>query len=231
MGRRGPKPKHTIDAVLSHALELVHQGGLEGLTLGKLARRLETTPSALYRYFPNKAAVLASLQRQALSRLDQHLSQTLAQWRPPLGEVQQIALRRILVALRGWREFALTHPAEHRLIDGFLSAPRPVLSMELALTVEEELSRVFSQIANVLESAVEVGALEPGDANQRTQVLASALHGLAHFQKRDRFVDQSVQTPALEFVLLSGLLTGWGGYPDRVLAAFAVEKAPSPQSE
>jgi AcrR family transcriptional regulator len=228
MGRRGPKPKHTVDSVLKQALDLVLEGGLDGLTLGKLARRLNTTASALYRYFPSKAAVLEALQRQAIRDLDQHLRVTLTRWRPPLGEVQHIALRRILVALRGWREFVLTHPAEHRLIDGFLSAPDPVLSTDLALSVEKELTRVFGQIADVLEAAVEVGALEPGDAQQRTQVLAAALHGLGHFQKRDRFLDKSLQTPALEVVLLSGLLIGWGGYPDRVQAAFAVENVPNP---
>lgn len=52
--RRGPKPAHTVAEVVAAAMALADEEGLAGLTLPGIARRLDLTPTALYRYVSSK---------------------------------------------------------------------------------------------------------------------------------------------------------------------------------
>ncbi|MFI5168167.1 MAG: TetR/AcrR family transcriptional regulator [Thermoanaerobaculales bacterium] len=53
---------HSIrtEAIVAAALEIAEERGVAGITTGALARRFNFTEAALYRYFPGKAAIVAS---------------------------------------------------------------------------------------------------------------------------------------------------------------------------
>jgi TetR/AcrR family transcriptional regulator len=61
------------DAIVSTALELAEAEGVAKITTAGLARGLQFTEAALYRYFPGKAAIIAS----AFQRLGEHLLATM----------------------------------------------------------------------------------------------------------------------------------------------------------
>ncbi|TDV45619.1 TetR/AcrR family transcriptional regulator [Actinophytocola oryzae] len=48
--RRGPKPAHTVAEIVAAAMALADGEGVAGLSLPRIARRLDLTPTALYRY-------------------------------------------------------------------------------------------------------------------------------------------------------------------------------------
>ena len=50
--------------ILDAAMELVAGGGLEALSMGRLAAAVDYTPGALYRYFPSKDALLARFDHE-----------------------------------------------------------------------------------------------------------------------------------------------------------------------
>jgi AcrR family transcriptional regulator len=52
--RRGPKPAHTVADVVAAAMALADEEGVAGLSLQRIARRLDLTPTALYRYVSSK---------------------------------------------------------------------------------------------------------------------------------------------------------------------------------
>lgn len=52
--RRGPKPAHTVAEIVDAAMALADKEGVAGLSLPKIARRLDLTPNALYRYVNSK---------------------------------------------------------------------------------------------------------------------------------------------------------------------------------
>lgn len=52
--RRGPKPAYTVADVVTAALALADEEGVAGLSLPRIARRLDLTPTALYRYVSSK---------------------------------------------------------------------------------------------------------------------------------------------------------------------------------
>ena len=56
----------TFERILSTAAELLGDVGIERLSTNLVCRRAGMTPPALYRYFPNKYAILSELARRLL---------------------------------------------------------------------------------------------------------------------------------------------------------------------
>jgi AcrR family transcriptional regulator len=66
----GPKPGLTRAAVVAAALAVADAEGLEGVSMRRIAATLGVAPMGLYRYFPNKQALLAALYDAALGGYD-----------------------------------------------------------------------------------------------------------------------------------------------------------------
>ena len=58
---KGARPSLSEDHILTEALALVDEAGLDGLTTRALGRRLGVDPTAIYRYFRNKEELLRAL--------------------------------------------------------------------------------------------------------------------------------------------------------------------------
>jgi AcrR family transcriptional regulator len=63
--------KDTIEIILATAGELLAETGFERLTTNLVCERAGMTPPALYRYFPNKYALLAELARRLMDAQDE----------------------------------------------------------------------------------------------------------------------------------------------------------------
>jgi AcrR family transcriptional regulator len=61
--------KITRDVVLATALELIDRDGVDGLSMRRLARQLDCDPMTIYRYAPNKAALLDGVAETVLAQL------------------------------------------------------------------------------------------------------------------------------------------------------------------
>ncbi len=57
------------EAIVATALDLAESRGVGGVTTAALARNLEFTEAALYRYFPSKGAIIAATLRHLGNRL------------------------------------------------------------------------------------------------------------------------------------------------------------------
>jgi AcrR family transcriptional regulator len=57
-GRRGPRPKLSVDAVVDASIALADQGGLEAVSMRAVAERLGVSAMTLYTYVPGKAELL-----------------------------------------------------------------------------------------------------------------------------------------------------------------------------
>lgn len=70
--RSKPSRRGTLsrEQVLAAAVRLVDAEGLEGLTMRRLGQELGRDPMALYRYTPNRAALLDGVAEQVLDELD-----------------------------------------------------------------------------------------------------------------------------------------------------------------
>ena len=204
--RRERKRAAKSAAVLDAAMTIVAEDGLAGLSMGKVADRLDVAVGGLYRYFPSKEAIVVGLQRRAMERfatqLDEHL-----------GQRHGCPLREAVAPFWFYVAQSQREPETARLFDAFLSAAEPILPLEDALSVEPTLEAILQRCDARLHAAAEAGALSPGDARERTLVLWGSLHGIGHFRHRQRFQPSAYAVEALARTLITTLLVGWGADP------------------
>jgi AcrR family transcriptional regulator len=108
-----PRPPLTRERVLRTAVTLADQGGIESLSMRRLAQALDVVPMALYRHFANKDELLDGLVDVVIGEID-----------PPLeGSDWKTTIRaRILSARRA----LLRHPWASRVMES-RKAPTPVV--------------------------------------------------------------------------------------------------------
>ncbi|KQW71745.1 TetR family transcriptional regulator [Phenylobacterium sp. Root77] len=72
-----PRGKNTYEVVLATAGEVLAEVGFERLTTNLVCERAGLTPPALYRYFPNKYALISELARRLMEAQDEAVFQWL----------------------------------------------------------------------------------------------------------------------------------------------------------
>ena len=177
------------DETLSAARELIQQEGYEGLTIRKLAKRMECSPMALYSYFADKQALLAALALEGFEKLAKRFDSTVG--RDPLT-----ALRKILL---DYIAYAEENPNEYRIL--FLSV-ETLGELKLSREDLQERNPAFGALFKRVETCIKAGVLQ-GDAFAVSTVLWTAAHGAASvlitaqkfpFSSRRLYAEEVVET-------------------------------------
>ena len=207
---------------LAEAMSLVVQDGMEGLTIARLANRMNASVGAVYRYFPSKEALIVGLQELAIADFHTFMQQRLTAHEARLtgAAPDTRALARLLIAFNSYLEHADHSPRPHRLVDTFLSFPEAVLSDAEAQAVGERLIEpVLTTFVGLLADAAETRAIDAGDDLQRTHLAWAFVHGLDHFRKRDRIMPDSLRVKALLPIARGNLLRAFGAKPEAIAQA------------
>ncbi|WP_031467924.1 TetR/AcrR family transcriptional regulator [Sciscionella sediminilitoris] len=197
--------------------------GAGGLSLRSVARELGIAASAIYRYFPNRDALLTGLLVDAFNALGAAVEKA-AKQSPPVRE-PRIAWRAACAAVRTW---AKRHPHEYALIHGTpvpgYQAPQdtvePAARTPLALLAVVRDARYAGWIVEPPEATAPRGELHeqlapivaanapevPVAVLARTMVAWSQLFGMVSFElfgalvgsadPADEFFDYSVERMA-----------------------------------
>ncbi len=152
--------------ILAAAHEELAAEGAPGLSLRAVARRLEMAPSALYRYFPNRDALLTALIIDAYEAVGAAAAGAGASAGPGL-------LDRWLAVAEGVRRWGRQHPHEWALVYGSpvpgYHAPRD--TVEASLVVTRVMVDIFAE-------AVPPGAPPPAWLPPAAPGLAEAIRPL-----------------------------------------------------
>ena len=174
---------------LSAARELIQEVGYEGLSLRKLAKRMECSPMALYSYFADKQALLIALALEGFEKLAKRFDSTVS--RNPLT-----ALRKILL---DYIAYAEENPFEYRIL--FLSV-QTIGELKQTRQDLQERNPAFGALFKCVEACIKAGVLH-GDAFAVSTVLWTGAHGAASllitaknfpFGSRQRYGEEVVAT-------------------------------------
>jgi len=174
---------------LSAARELIQEVGYEGLSLRKLAKRMECSPMALYSYFADKQALLIALALEGFEKLAKRFDSTVS--RNPLT-----ALRKILL---DYIAYAEENPFEYRIL--FLSV-QTIGELKQTRQDLQERNPAFGALFKRVEACIKAGVLQ-GDAFAVSTVLWTGAHGAASllitaknfpFGSRQRYGEEVVAT-------------------------------------
>ncbi|HEX5264605.1 MAG TPA: TetR/AcrR family transcriptional regulator C-terminal domain-containing protein [Phenylobacterium sp.] len=69
--RRGPKPKHSVEAVVAAAIALADAEGLDALSMRRVAEMLQLSPMSLYTYVPSKGELLDLMLDHVVGEIDE----------------------------------------------------------------------------------------------------------------------------------------------------------------
>lgn len=207
--------------MIDGAMDLVREGGIEGLTLQKLAKSLGYVATAVYRYFPSKDALVAALQRTAIEQIQKQFSAELAlrgertQSAPPATRT----LANLLAAAEIYLELPETHPKSFHLVAILLGDPQIHLSDEESLRTAPTLLALLQSIVALFVAAETAGALDVGPPDQRTLAYWGALHGATCLEKARRVAPMVPPSRDIGMVAAEAMLRGWGAPPAAMSAA------------
>ena len=68
--RPGPRRALTEDEILDATLQLLDEGGANGVSVRGIAAKVGVAPNAVYTYFPDKAAVIGALVERLFGEVD-----------------------------------------------------------------------------------------------------------------------------------------------------------------
>ncbi|MBL8911868.1 MAG: TetR/AcrR family transcriptional regulator [Archangium sp.] len=204
-----------LSRILEAAMELVAEGGLEALSMGRLAEAVDYTPGALYRYFPSKDALLAGLLAQVLDELQVFLVQSAEVVNP---------LARVFTLAHAYRRFARERPHAFGFLSSTIAEPRILVGGADANPVAERSIALLELVATALGDAASQKLIddEPGTPLERTLTLFATLQGLLQLQKQSRFESALVDLGPLVTHAVRTLLIGWGGKARGVDAASSI---------
>lgn len=210
--------------ILGVALDLATEGGLDNLTLHRLADRMGRSVAAVYRYFPSREAVIAELQRliafhiRALS--EDALSRVSAWARDEGLSREDHLLAALLTSGLAYEAYARAAPGEFGLVTRYLSTVEFVLPERDAAHVFSVTSESLDALASQIEAAEIAGLLINDDGasetpRDRAVMFWAALQGAINAQKFVRRGGWALSSSLTRDMMVS-LIAGWGGDPERV---------------
>jgi AcrR family transcriptional regulator len=162
-GRRGPKPRHSVEEVVQAAIDLADKEGIAALSMRGVAEMLGLSPMSLYTYVPSKAE-LVDLMLDRVAGEQQTPDLAVDGWRARLEQI----------ARQGWTR-AQRHPwvlqvGTHRppLGPNILARVEATLRAidGLGLT-ETEMDQLTSLVSDYVRGAVRA-ALDAREIEQAT---------------------------------------------------------------
>jgi len=151
-------------ALVQAALRLIDEAGPREFTLREVARSVGVTHTALYRHFPDKAALLAVVAEDGFRALKAAILRACGKVSDPLARFQQAGVAYV--------RFALAHPSHFRVMfRAEASARHPPLQK-----VKDE---TFALLVSAIEACQTQGLVRAGSATELALPAWAIVHGLA----------------------------------------------------
>ncbi len=198
------------EAILDAAMRLMVDGGLEAVTLQKVAGELGIVTTALYRYFASKDALVAALQRRAVGTLQTHFTAVRGALETRRLSPEVAALASLLALSRAYVALPDTHAETFRLVAILLGDPRRLVNDEEAAKTAPLVAAMLGDMQALFAAAEEARALDRGESLHRTIVLWAALHGLTQLEKLRRLAPNAPTAQTLCDEAACAILRGFG---------------------
>ncbi|TNE91534.1 MAG: TetR/AcrR family transcriptional regulator [Deltaproteobacteria bacterium] len=202
------RAQHRVETharILEAAMAMVVESGFEGLSMRALARRVELTPGALYRYFDGQDALIVALTAQVIDELGAAVSEAVH------GVPANRPLLRVLTAAEAYRLHSLAHPNRFGLVSMLLAAPRMLIpERERARPL---VDRMLTSLAPLLESfaaAEAAGQLAAGSPIDRAVMCFATIQGMLTLRKQAAHAPELFDPEQLMLEAICSHLVGWG---------------------
>lgn len=179
--RTARKPKgegHARRAeILSVAQDIFIENGYEGATIRKIAQAIGLSSTALYMHFPDKAAILNEICKQAFQTLIEGSHNLQEEAAPPEVRLRQMLERYIA--------FGFDNPSAYRLT--YMTLPLDPVNGPASDVMETGIA-LYSEFTRAVEAVVEAGRMK-GEVALLAQIIWATAHGLVALQLAKPYFD------------------------------------------
>jgi AcrR family transcriptional regulator len=170
IGMAGSTPRErrqaaTRQRIIEAARTIIRQEGLDALSMRRLADVIDYSPSALYKYFANKDAILEAVREEALRVLSQH--------EPPEDITQMTPPDALYASGLAYLDFAARYPEYYDLV---FNTPA-IVPQDLQLMMAPESP--LNELVSLLEAGIASGHFRL-PAGYDSQMMAFQLWVMAH---------------------------------------------------
>ncbi len=186
---RTPKqdPRFFRQLILKKAAAMLHEQGIHGLSMRKLAQSLNASTMVLYTYFQNKQGLLNALYLDGFEQLRLELERVPVD-PDPIVHVMELgrAYRRAVLANADVYELMMS-----RSLHGFSLPEESIKQSGASFRVLEE----------AVAACIGAGMVRDQDPKPVAQMLWGTIHGLISLQLAGHFVDDAAAEARFELTL------------------------------
>jgi len=207
------KRREKIEAeILEASADLLTEHGMEGLTVSKIAKAIDYTPGALYRYFPSKDAIITELHRAFITQLEALLRADLDERFGRFEPGAQRSLAALVSASETYLSFSLEYPARFRLFALGLADPRILVGPMHAQAALPAYLSLYATVSALFVEARQTGVLRSDvDPASATIAFVLALQGPLQAAKLEAHAPSGfIDTVGIARSVTDTLLLGWG---------------------
>ncbi len=193
--RRERERQATKQAILQAALEIASEEGWQAVTIRHVAERIEYSPSAIYKYFEEKEAILHTLLLQGFQQMLAALERSAEQERNPSERLLQLAI--------AYWNFAWHHPTVYQLMFDLKGKVREV----------EEAKAAFLIVRKVIEEWSQANGVTLASLDASVDILWAMMHGLIALTMAQHIYGGSTRARELLSQAINDLLLAWSMQP------------------
>jgi AcrR family transcriptional regulator len=198
MGRPREHDEQTANALLEAAEKVVQSGGIDALSVRRVAEEVGTSTRAVYSLFGSKDGLLAALGRRAFELLGEAVDE--------LPTTSDPAEDLVKVGAVAFRDFVINHPSMFRI-----AVQRTVGAQELAEAFRTTRIEALHGLQARVERLAQAGILDGRPTPDVVRQFHALCEGLAALELRG--VIQQQEGARIWHDALSALVTGFGPPP------------------
>src|SRR5271166_5462543 len=168
--RRAREKSETRDKILDAARELFVREGYEGVSMRRVAEKIEYSPTAIYVYFADKQELFHELCQQDYARLAEVFQSS---------EMSTDPIERLRQTVRTYTEFGVRYPNHYKFMFMTPHPPHGPYEDDLEIMGNPEVD-AYAFLKWAVQQAIDAGRLreELQDAELISQTLWASVHGV-----------------------------------------------------
>ncbi len=156
------------EVTIAAVIELAAEQNPTDITTAAIATRMGLTQGALFRHFPNKAAILQAVMTWVSTGLMARLNKARRGITSPLAALEAMFMAHI--------DFVVKHPGVPRLLFGELQRAEKTASKDM---VQELIKQYSEQLHRLIEEGKAMNELDPDlDSEEATILFIGTIQGL-----------------------------------------------------
>lgn len=211
MSRKRLKKKNEI---IDYLLARLEKQSIHNLSLNKLAKEMDYSPAALYRYFPSWGTLLSEALKRVIIGINNSADHFLKNANTHIQNNQFSTSTALIIQLHALAEsfyqFSETYPGQFSLINHLLAESQIIVNEQEAEITLKDAMHLFGKLSTLISQGVDNETFTEGDLLARTISYWSAIQGLLQTRKLARFAKSPPNYQNTTHDLIEGILLGWG---------------------